>query len=352
MAGDNLDAAAQPPNGIRRRQQHSPNDDTEMLSNDAPVHLHTTYLAKPPRPRLERQRSSTMSIAQIDRVLSDDDDLDAEATYGVSEIRDGLFDAIFLKPLNIHTESLLEVAKATLPAEFDKSNPLAPKHFIPRQIHQLNSLFRRIATTRAGIRLSKTFLAFFIAYCLCLAPTIRDWLGRYSYMMVISVIINHPARTVGGQIEGTILTTIGTATGLGWGVIGLLLSTSTLAASAGYGGILAMFLAVFMLTTAWIRAFFIRFYQAVLCAGISIMFTTLAETNSQHVTWNKLRGYVVPWVFGQAIALVVNILIFPDAGARALATTLHQSFGTLQVRIFSMTECDISAHHSIGSSRS
>jgi hypothetical protein len=150
-------------------------------------------------------------------------------------------------------------------------------------------------------------------------------------MMAISVILNHPARALGGQIEGTILTIVGTAAGLGWGVIGLLLSTSTLAASAGYGGILALFLALFMLVMACIRAFFSRFYQAVLCAGIAIMFTTLAETNSHSVTWNKLRGYAIPWLFGQAIALVVNVLIFPDTGARALAMTLHRSLKIMQV---------------------
>ncbi|KAH0601692.1 hypothetical protein MHUMG1_00571 [Metarhizium humberi] len=329
MSSDNQDTEAQADDYIRRRIKVQ--DDTPgNLEDDPPIQvsLNRPHITKHSRPRLESRRSSAMSIAQIDQVLSDHD-MD-EDTYGVSEVREGLFEAIFLKPLHLNVADLLERSKTTLPAQFDKSNPLAPKYFVSRQWHQLNSLFRRIATTREGIRLFKTFSAFFIAYCLCLSPGVRGWLGPYNYMMVISVILNHPARTLGGQIEGTVLTIVGTAIGIGWGIIGLLLSTSTLAASAGYGGILAMFLALFMLALACIRAFFIRFYQAVLCAGIAIMFTTLADTNSQSVIWNNLRSYAVSWLFGQVIALVVNVLIFPDAGSRALATVLHQAFGTMQ----------------------
>ncbi|TWU73050.1 hypothetical protein ED733_002602 [Metarhizium rileyi] len=330
MANDNLDSTALAgEDGIRwriRGQDVKPENLTDDSSTPAP--LSKEHFKKPSRPRLESRRSSAMSIAQIDQVLLDDN-VD-EDTYGVSEVRDGLFDAIFLKPLYYNVKNLLERSKATLPAQFDKSDPLAPEYFISRQFHQLSTLFVRIGTTRQGVRLLKTFLAFFIAYCLCLTPATRDWLGRYSYMIVVSVILNHPARTVGGQIEGTILTIVGTAIGLGWGTVGLLLSTSTLAARAGYGGILAMFLAFFMFALACIRAFFIRFYQAVLCAGIAIMFTTLAETNNKNVPWIKLRDYAIPWLLGQAISLLVNVLIVPDAGARALATALHQAFNTMQ----------------------
>lgn len=254
-------------------------------------------------------------------------------TYGVSELREGFFDALFLRPGDHDVNELREAAKSTLPRGFDKGSPLSPKHFTWRQGHELRSLVVRVLTTRAGIRLLKSFMAFFVAYVLCLVPTIREWLGRYSYIMVVSVLLNHPARTVGSQIDGAILTTVGTAAGLGWGVIALLLSTSTLSASAGFGGILAIFLALFMLAISWIRSFFVRSYQAVLCAGIAIIFTTLAETNSRSINWNKLLSFGVPWMLGQVIALAVSCFVFPDAGARALATTLHQFFDITEVSI-------------------
>lgn len=295
---------------------------------ELPPPLDKDYLVQH-RPALGSRQSSTVSLNQIEQIVSDDK-IDTE-TYGVSELREGFFDALFLKPTVTPSAELREHAKTTLPRAFDKGNPLSPKHFMSRQIHELHSLLNRVTTTRAGIRLLKSFSAFFIAYILCLVPVIRDWLGRYSYIMVVSVILNHPARTVGSQVDGAIMTTVGTAAGLGWGVIALLLSTSTLAASAGFGGILAMFMAVFMAVIAWVRSFFVKFHQAVLCAGIAITFTTLAETSSRDIEWSKLLSYGLPWVMGQVIALVVNCLVFPDAGARPLANVINKFFDIAQV---------------------
>lgn len=302
------------------------NDDAEHETLPHP--LAKEYLYQP-TPDSGSRRTSAASVALLDELLCEDM-VDTD-TYGVSELRDGFFDAIFLRSKPLSSEELLANSKATLPAAFDKHSPLSPKHFAPTQWHLVKSLARRVTATREGIRLAKSFLAFFVAYILCLVPHIRDWLGRYNYIMVVSVIINHPARAVGSQIDGAILTSAGTAAGLGWAVIGLLLSTSTLAASAGYGGILALFLAVFMATIAFVRSFFDRSYQAVLCAGIAITFATLAETESHSIQWAKLLSYAIPWFLGQAIALVVNCVVLPDAGARRLAITLHDAFDTMQV---------------------
>ncbi|KAF4978775.1 hypothetical protein FZEAL_4889 [Fusarium zealandicum] len=280
------------------------------------------------RPSLDSRRSSVVSIMQIDQIISDDR-INME-TYGVSEMRDGFFDALFLKPEPVAPEEVVQYSKATLPRAFDKSHPLSPKDFLPRQLHELQSVWRKVTTTRSGIRLLKSFAAYFIAYVLCLIPPVSDWLGQYDYIMVVSVILNHPARTFGSQVDGTILTIAGTASGLAWGVIGLLLSTSTLAARMGYRGILALFLALFMASIAYIRTFFIRFYQAVLCAGIAVAFTILAETSSLEIKWPKIRSYAIPWLVGQAIAMAVNCLVFPDAGNRPLAVALDKSFKTMQ----------------------
>ncbi|KAM4063051.1 fusaric acid resistance protein-like domain-containing protein [Hirsutella rhossiliensis] len=258
-----------------------------------------------------------------------DDQIDTE-TYGVSDLRDGFFDAMYVKSSPLSALELLEHCEDTLPAEFDKPSIFATGHFLPRQWHELRSIFKRVTTTRAGISLLKSFTAFYVAYVLCLVPLVRSWLGPYHYMMALSIIVNHPARPFGAQVDGTALTILGVACGLGWGAIGLLLSTSTLAAQAGYAGILALFLALFTATMALIRAFFIRFHQAVLSAGIAVIFTTLAQTSSREISWPKLLDYGIPWLLGQAIALVTNCLVFPDAGSRAIASTLHASFQVMQ----------------------
>ncbi|KAM3503455.1 hypothetical protein MY11210_008710 [Beauveria gryllotalpidicola] len=276
-------------------------------------------------PGLGSRTSSTTSLLKLNHLLPRPEDHGTD-TYGVREVRDGFFDAVFLKPPRLPSKDGLEALRATLPTAFDQHNPLTVKHFLPSQWRTLKSVVRRVFTTQTGITLLKPFVAYFIAYALCLVPAVRHWLGPQHYIMAVSVILNHPARTVGAQVDGVVLTVLGTAFGITWGALALILSTSTLAARAGYGGILALFLVVFIASIALIRAFFVRFYQAVLTAGIAIIYATLSETHNTTITWNKLRGYAVAFLFGQAIALAVNVLICPDAGARPLATTLHQSF--------------------------
>jgi hypothetical protein len=175
--------------------------------------------AKTPSPRI------SMSQGHLEHLLQNMNvDLD---TYGVEEFRDGFFDASFFKPMVDDQEDLMRLAEYTLPAAFEKKNPLSPSHFLPKQWHELKGVVRRVTTTRAGIKLTKSFLAFYIAYILCLIPVIGTWLGRYNYVMVLSTILNHPGRTVGSQIDGTFLTTLGTAGGLGWGARALYISDSS-----------------------------------------------------------------------------------------------------------------------------
>jgi hypothetical protein len=258
------------------------------------------------------------------------EDLNPELeTYGVEEYRDGFFEAIFLKPSETDKEGLMRMAESTLPAVFRKRHPLSPAGFLPKQLHEIKGVTRRVTRTRAGIKLMKSFLPFFIAYILCLVPVCGDWLGRYNYVMPLSVIINHPGRTAGAQIDGAFLTILGTAGGLGWGAFALYVSDSSSVAASGYGGVLATFLVIFMATTAAVRSYFIRLYQMSLTAGVAIIFTCLADT-SRTVTWSKLLNYGIPWLLGQAISLIICCAIFPDAGARPLAVALHDAFSIMQ----------------------
>lgn len=290
-----------------------------------PVPAPDAFLEPVSPPPISRP-SSTHSLVQLDHMVSDK--IDTE-TYGVSELRDGFFDAMFLRPSHVFAADLLQDSADTLPAGFDKASPLALRRYFPRKRQALVSVVKRVTKTRDGIRLLKSFSAFFVAYVLCLLPVIRNWLGRYHYIMAVSVIVNHPARSLGSQLDGAILTIVGAACGLAWGVLGLLLSESSVAARAGYAGVLAVWMALFMTSISLTRAFFIRFYQAIHSAGLAVVFATLAETGSRQAEWTKLRDYGFAWLFGQAIALLINCVIFPDAGARDLATTFHAAFDVM-----------------------
>ena len=261
-------------------------------------------------------RASTSHL-QLEHLLqAADAELDG---YGLEESRDGFFDASFSRPLKNDHEDLMRKAAKTLPDAFRKKNhPLSLRRFLPQQLREAKAFFQRVSTSRAGIRLFRSFLGFFITYIICLIPASRNWLGRYNYIIVVSAIINHPGRAVGSQLDGTILTVLGTVAGLGWGSLALYVSTSTATAQSGYGGILATFLVIFAALIGWLRCVFIRLYQAVLCAGIAIVYTCLADT-SQSVGWKKVFGYGIPWVLGQAICFIIAVLVFPDAGSRSLA---------------------------------
>lgn len=257
--------------------------------------------------------------------LHDDD------TFGVVEMRDSFFDATFDAPTHLDPAELLRQAEKTLPQAFRKRDPLSISGFLPKQWREIRGVFRRVTTTRAGIRLLKSFAAFYIAYILCLIPRVRDLLGDYYYILAVSTILGHPGRVVGAQIDGALQTIIGAATGLGWGALGLWLSTATTTARAGYGGVLATFLFLYIFVIAFVRSYYIRTYQGIICAGIAITYTCLADVSASGVSWTKLLGFAIPWTLGQAIALFVCICISPDAGARPLAIALHQSFEVMLV---------------------
>ncbi|PQE25886.1 Brefeldin A-sensitivity 4 protein [Rutstroemia sp. NJR-2017a BBW] len=284
-------------------------------------------IRSPSSTRASPRTSFSISHSHLSELLHD---LNLELeTYGVEELRDGFFDAAFFKPPKLNRRDLMRDAEYTLPQALRKKHPLSLKHFFPRQWSGLKEITKRLVTTRAGVKLTKSFLPFFISYILCLIPSIRDWLGRYNYVMVISTIVNHSGRSVGAQLDGTVLTILGTAGGLAWGAFALWLSDSTAAARNGYGGILAAFLVLFIGTIAAIRSYYIRLYQMVLCAGIAVIFTLLADTSTT-IDWHKLFDYGVPWLFGQALCLLVCCIVVPDAGARSLAVTLHSAFGVMQ----------------------
>ena len=239
-------------------------------------------------------------------------------TYGVEEFRDGFFDASFYRPLPRDRPEMMRKASETLPASFREHHPLSLRRFLPEQWHEVVTFVKQISTTRGGIKLLKSFLGYFIAYIICLIPASRSFLGRFSYILAISAILNHAGRTVGSQIDGALMTIIGTVAGLGWGSLALYVSTSTAGARLGYGGVLATFLVLFSSTISWLRCVYLRFFQAIICAGIAIFFTNMADT-SQAVGWKKIFDYGIPWVLGQLVGVIVCTVVLPDAGSRPLA---------------------------------
>lgn len=339
------DSKAQPKKAVPPRKS-SDESESEKVSSRDNVGFRLRRRRRTPR----KNRNRPASVVSLDKLFetgqesesahpkkhSDPGDWGTLNTYGVAELRDSFFDAVFFPPEEVDWDDLMWHAKLTLPYAFRKQDPLSLMNFFPKQWHEIQGVVRRVTQTRAGIKLLKSFLGFFIAYVICLVPTARSWLGSHSYIMVISTLLNHAGRPLGAQIEGAVLTIIGTATGLGWGAFGLWLSTVTANARVGFGGILAVFLCLFIFVIACLRSYYIRTYQMIICAGIAVCYTCLAEVSEDEVTWSKLLTYGVLWVLGQAIALVPCVVIAPDAGARPLAVSLHNAFSVMVVSIYGL----------------
>lgn len=273
------------------------------LRNSAASAISTPTGSAAPSPRASTTEIHLKSLLR-------DEETEFE-TYDLEELRDGFFDAYFHSPnqSNGHASDYLQAAQA---------KPFSPSRWSVEQFGKIRDFVRQITCTRSGIKLAKSFLSFFIAYIICLIPVARVWLGRYNYFLPLSVILNHSGRTIGAQLDGWYMTTVGAAFGLGWGSLALYVSTSTAPARAGYGGVLAAFLVLFTAFISFVRCTFVRFYQAVISAGIAISYTCLADT-SQIVSWHKIFSFGIPWVLGQVIAFTVCTTLFPDAGSRSFA---------------------------------
>ena len=244
-------------------------------------------------------------------------DVELEA-YGIDELRDGFFDASFNRPIQPDREVMSRRASETLPLPLIPGKHLSILRSGQQQILLLVRTVKHIASSRSGIKLSKSFLGFFISYILCLVPATKAWLGSYSYIVAISAIINHSGRSVGSQIDGAIMTTLGTLVGLLWGILACYAATYSPNTTYGYGAVLAVFFLSFTALLGWLRCYFLRFYQAVICAGIATCYTCLADTFYDE-RWLRFTQYIIPWLLGQAITLLVCVVIFPAAGTRPVA---------------------------------
>lgn len=283
--------------------------------------IQSSQARTPMDPHSPRASVSTLQLQHLLEKL----EMDQYNTYGVEELRDGFFDASFYRPIKQDTR-LRGESKPLLPPEestFKRPSPLSPREFWRSQVSDTRDSFRIVFTTPKGISLAKSFLAYFAAYILCLIPHTREWLGRYSYWILLATLFNHPGRTFGAQIDGTASCIFGGALGLAVGSLALEVASSTHASEVGYGGVLTVFIVIFIGIASWIRCSLVRVYQTMISAGLAFLFLCLVGVDSitRRGSWDRrmLWEFGMPWIVGLGICLVINIIIWPEAGGKAVA---------------------------------
>lgn len=262
---------------------------------------------------------TSISHLQLEHLLTETDE-DIE-TYGIHETKDGFFDVFFSRPkLNSSRKRGWEDEGFDQPQYANLAKRIQEQ--FDSQWRGLTKVYEDITTTRTGIRLLKAFLGVFIAYIICLIPAVRRRFGKYFYIIIVSAIVNHPARSVGSQIDGAVLSTVGTLCGLLWGGLAIYTSDSTYAATRGYGAAMVPFLFLFTSVLGFLRCVYNRLFQAIICAGIASFFMCLSEnqlaTANPTDIWYRLQQFIVAWTLGQALCLLICTTVFPSAGNRPL----------------------------------
>lgn len=267
---------------------------------------------------------STISLQQLIERL----ELDQYDTYGVEELRGGFFDASFFRPLD---KAKSESERISLQTSEEPQQEIKNRDTFDflHPLKLLSSIYNFILLlrTRRGTHIIKSFLSYYLAYILCLIPVTQQWLGRHSYFATISVLFNHSGRTFGAQIDGFMLCVLGAAVGLAWGCLALELSNGPNANEPGLKGVVAILLILFSVIIAWLRSSLVRLYQAIMSAGLAVYYTCLLEPNEPEWSKRRIWEFAIPWLAGQIICLIVNVIVIPGAGGKEIAYVISVQIG-------------------------
>uniref|UniRef100_A0A060T7H2 ARAD1C21824p n=1 Tax=Blastobotrys adeninivorans TaxID=409370 RepID=A0A060T7H2_BLAAD len=283
----------------------------------------------------------TYSQAKIHQILSEGTEL--RETYGLRELRDGFFDAIFVPTTKIESFVRAVAESGELPHQSKYAQEQAKRPLLSRFKFTVMLALHQVLVTRNGLVLLRAFLGYFIAYILCLIGPVRDWLGRYAFMAPYAAIIHHSGRTVGSQIEVTIQGIVGMVIGLAWGSLALYVSTSTSPSREGYGGLLACSLVLALLVGSYARARFIRLYHICNSFFMGVVILQTADV-SPEVSWRKTWNVGFPFLFGLLAALLACILVFPDVGHGEIFDSLELSLAKCKFALRASTDRSDSVH--------
>ncbi|RDW28886.1 hypothetical protein B0I73DRAFT_129601 [Yarrowia lipolytica] len=260
-------------------------------------------------------------MKRMDHTTAHTEDSELLETYGLEELREGYFDAIFEPARKAEENARMVVLQMREKAQAEANQVKSPIQLFLGMFVSTYHAIRTTLLTKNGITVLKAFLAYFVGFLLCIIHPTARWLGPHCYFLPIATILHHPGRRTGSQIEITVQCIVGQALGMGIGALALYVSDSTTTARKGHGGLLAVAVIPTIAVVSWMRACYIRLYHGFLSMGIALLAMTDIDVSSDF-HWRSAWDFGIPYLFGMLLPVVINLLIIPSIGQGDMVTCM------------------------------
>lgn len=260
-----------------------------------------------PSPQVSRVNLSRLRLDSSAKVKSWNN-LD---DFNLEELRDGFFDAAFTKHERFlgHGDDDSDNGVSCRRAESAES-----KHK-SNSITMMKTLWSDFWSQRIAI--FKYSLTFFISLVICVIHPSGKWIGhRYRYFMPVAVLIHHPVRNIGVQLEMTIASIIGASFGMGWSALAWYISVATRPTAKHQGGVLFASLTLALLWSTWVRELYQRLLYITLSFSVAIIFfhNVSLVSSQQDLPWKVFWDFGISYLFGILLSLIMCASIDPHSG--------------------------------------
>ena len=159
-------------------------------------------------------------------------------------------------------------------------------------------------------------------------PHSSQWLGPAGYLGTIVTVFGHPGRRFGQMAEALVLIIAGMMVGVGWGVLGLWLSSLLHDEGEGKGeatgfAVRGVFFAVAAMLHGYFRSKTPRLFLGVLVMVFIV--TVMLTTTAREVTPPLVTQILWPILIAVAVLVVVNVGVFPEFSSGFLGRQVCES---------------------------
>lgn len=245
-------------------------------------------------------------------------------SFGLEELRDGFFDPVYTSYEPIH------------PAEHEIDDHSPQYRWVKLvNLQELRSNWKAVF---------KYWLATFTAVALCLISPAGKWFGdEYRYFLPLAVLIHHPVRDIGVQLEMSLQSIVGASFGMGYCSLVWYVSTATGPVASNQGGILFLGLFLATLHSHWLRSTYQRLFYFSTSFGIAAIFFCGSSLvfHKGELQWRIYWDFGISYLFGIILSLLICICIFPHTGHSAVTNVMVTTLDDIK----SLLAVILDSHH-------